>query len=196
MEIRTEPYDLPINSSIITNCPCCNDILQQKIKNTFYLIDGECGHCRYLDRPFGGCGNTDGGCECEYGNKDYLYIICNKCLSPKCVKCGNNVRCKGDDCNKIICDDCLSPKCVKCGNNVRGDDCNKIICRKCVESEEFNNKWNKSTPQEKLNVYGIKKLKILAKYKKIKGFSKYNKEELIRLLSQCVSKADFPIKSL
>jgi hypothetical protein len=174
MEIRTEPYTLKFDSNINV-CPCCNSILQKEIKSGKYLIGSECGYCRYLDRPFGGCGNTAsshyGGCSCEYGEKDYLYISCKKCLFPKCIKCGDKCYCKGDDCNNII-------------------------CRKCIKTTEFNNKWNTSTPQEKLNTYAIKKLQILAKNKKIKGFSKYKKNELINILIPLVSNEDFPIKPL
>ena len=69
MEIRTEPHTLKVNSNIITHCSCCNSILQQEIKSGKYLIGDECGYCRYLDRPFGGCGNTAsshyGSCSCE-----------------------------------------------------------------------------------------------------------------------------------
>ena len=89
-----------------------------------------------------------------------------------------------------------SPNCVKCGDKCHciGEGCNEIICRNCIEKEQFNNKWNKSSPPEKLTVYGIKKLKILAKNKKIKGFSKYKKKELIDLLTPLVNEKDFPIK--
>ena len=179
MEIRREPYILYTLKVDSNNnaCPCCNNILHKKIKRGKYLIGGECSNCRYydnyLDRPFGGCGNTAsshyGDCSCEYGEKDYLYISCKKCLSPSCVKCGNKCFCEGKGCNEII-------------------------CRKCIEKEKFNSEWNKLTPPEKLKLYGIQKLKILAKNKKIKGFSKYKKTELIDILIPLVNKKDFPIK--
>ena len=70
MEIRTEPYNLQINDITVEICPCCDMILQRNIRNGNYLIS-ECSYCRYLDRPFGGCGNTAevhyGGCSCKYG---------------------------------------------------------------------------------------------------------------------------------
>ena len=172
MEIRTGPYTLKVDSNS-NACPCCNNILHTEIKCGNYLIGRECGYCRYLDRPFGSCGNTAsshyGGCSCEYAEKKYLYISCKKCLSPNCVKCGDKCHCIGEGCNKIICSN-------------------------CIEKEQFNNKWNKSSPPEKLTVYGIKKLKILAKNKKIKGFSKYKKKELIDILIPLVNERDFPIK--
>ena len=61
---------------------------------------------------------------------------------------------------------------------------------------KFINIWKTTTPQEKLNLYGIAKLKILAKNKKIKGYSDYKKNELINILLPLVNENDFPIKSL
>jgi hypothetical protein len=172
MEIMSEPFNIKVNSED-TICPCCNSLLQKEIRDGEYLIGDECRYCRYLDRPFGGCGNTAlshyGGCECVYGNKDYLYISCQKCLYPTCVKCEDKCKCIGNGCNNIV-------------------------CKKCIEKTTFNNKWNTSTLQEKLYMYGIKKLQLLAKNKKIKGFSKYKKSELICILIPVINEKDFPIK--
>ncbi len=172
MDIRTEPSILNVDANV-SSCPCCSNILQKDIKIGKYQIGDDCGYCRYLDRPFGGCGNTAsvhyGDCSCEYGEKKYLYITCKKCLYPECVKCG--VKC------------CCS-----------GTGCNEIICWKCIKSEVFNTRWNDSSPQDKLTMYGIAKLRTLAKNKKIKGFSKYNKQELIYKLQSLVNENDFPIR--
>ena len=142
MEIRYEPFNLQINDITLVKCPCCDIILQQDIRKGNYLIS-ECGYCRYLDRPFGGCGNTAeshyGGCSCKYGEKDYLYMTCEKCKSSKCIECNTRLNC----CNK----NCAIP--TRCFN--------------CRKKYEFNNKWNNTTSQEKLYLYGIEKLKILAK---------------------------------
>jgi hypothetical protein len=174
MEIRAEPYNLQIKDNNVEICPCCDTILQRNIRKGNYLID-ECGYCRYLDRPFGGCGNTAethyGGCSCEYGEKDYLYITCEKCKSSKCIECKITLVCLNKNC-------AISTRCFDC-------------CKKY----EFNNKWKNTTPQEKLHLYGSEKLKILAKNKKIKGYSKYKKHELINILSPFVNENDFPIKS-
>jgi hypothetical protein len=43
-------------------------------------------------------------------------------------------------------------------------------------------------------MYGIIKLKKLAKMKNLKGYSKYNKNELIEKLKLLVNDNDFPIK--
>jgi hypothetical protein len=174
MEFRVEPYSLKIKDINIEICPCCDMILQQNIRKGNYLIR-ECGYCRYLDRPFGGCGNTAlthyGGCSCEYGEKEFLYITCERCKSLKCIDCKTVLSCRNKNCS-------IPTRCIDC-------------CKK----HEFNNKWNNTTAQEKLNFYGTTKLKILAKNKNIKGYSKYKKDELINILSPLVNKNDFPIKS-
>jgi hypothetical protein len=164
MEIRCEPYELLINDKNIINCIICNNLL---IKEGSYLIN-DCGYCRYSDRPFV-IGSSSlynhypEGCTCEYGKKEFLYIICNICKFPKCNKCG------------IKINNCIS----KCNN---------------CEKNKFNEKWNISNPIEKLNMYGIIKLKKLAKMKNLKGYSKYNKNELIEKLKLLVNDNDFPIK--
>ena len=176
MNITIEPHILKVDSNSNV-CPCCNNILHKEIKLKCVKIGNECSNCRaydnYLDRPFGGCGNTAishyGDCSCEYSEEEYLYITCKKCLSPTCIKCGTKCFCEGNGCNEIV-------------------------CRKCIENDKFNSNWKKSTPEQKLEFYGIKKLKILAKNKKIKGFSKYKKNELIDILIPLVTENDFPIK--
>jgi hypothetical protein len=174
MDNRFEPYDLQIKDITVDTCPCCNMILQRNIRKGRYLIGGECSYCRYLDRPFGGCGNTAtahyGGCSCQYGEKDFLYITCENCKSAKCIDCQTPIRCYNKNC-------AIPTRCC---------DCRKKY--------EFIITWKNATPQEKLNLYGIKKLQILAKNKKIKGFSKYKKQEIIDILSTLVNENDFPIK--
>ena len=174
LEIRTDPYNLQINDDSIVYCPCCNNVLVKQVNKGNYLIDGDCGYCRYLDRPFGGCGNTAathfGGCSCEYGEKDYLYISCENCKSPKCLKCQTSISCRNQKCGSIVCDT-------------------------CIKRAQFNDTWKTTTPQEKLDLYGIVKLKILAKNKNVKGYSKYTKRELINTLSPLVNENDFPINT-
>ena len=176
MEICVEPHDLQIKDINVEICPCCNMTLRRNIRKGKYLInDKECGYCRYLDRPFGGCGNTAishyGGCSCEYGEKDYLCVTCEKCKSSKCIDCKTMLPCRNKNCN-------IPTRCFD-----------------CYKKHEFNNKWQNTTPCEKLDVYGIVKLKILAKNKKIKGYSKYTKRALINILTPLVNENDFPIKS-
>ena len=170
MEIRSDPDNLQIKDDDIL-CPCCNTILQQNIKKGKYLIS-ECYYCRYLERPFGGCGYTaKTQCSCEYGEKDYLYMICEKCKSSTCIECKTKLYCRNKNC-------AIATRCFDCGKKY-----------------EFHNKWKNTSPLEKLHLHGSEKLKILAKNKKIKGYSKYKKHELINILSPLVNENDFPIKS-
>lgn len=176
MEIRSEPYNLQIKDKDIMTCPCCNLLLQKEIRKGKYLIDDECGYCTYSDRPFASNSSSlyqhyPSGCSCTYGEQDYLYISCENCKSPICMKCKTTMCCSN----------------IKCGS---------IECDQCIKKTEFNNKWKTTMPQEKLNLYGIEKLKILAKNKKIKGYSTYKKHELINILSSLVNENDFPIKSM
>jgi hypothetical protein len=98
----------------------------------------------------------------------------------------------------MTCEKCKSSKCIDCKTPLfcRNKNCSiPTWCFDCSKKHEFNNKWKNTTPQEKLDLYGSKKLQILAKNKKIKGYSKYKKHELIVILSPLVNENDFPIKS-
>ena len=93
MQIRTDPWNLNITDPNVTQCLRCNSALQKEIKLGKYLINGECGYCSYKDRPFA-CASSSwqqhfpGGCDCQYGEKEFLYITCDNCLNPKCKDCG------------------------------------------------------------------------------------------------------------
>ena len=173
MDIKIYPKTLNINNETLL-CPCCKNKLFREIKKDKYLKT-ECTNCRrydrYTDRPF--CIGADRGdfgeCSYEYQQIDFVSISCEICLNSRCKKC-----------NKItVCDN---------------TNCNNKLCSECKEKEKFYKKWSSSTSSEKLGFYGIKKLKILAKKKNIKGFSKYNKQELIELLTPIVNDNDFPIQ--
>ena len=173
MEIQLQPCNLQIGNTDI--CMCCNSATIKEIRKGSYLIH-ECGYCRYGSRPFAQCNDSwhqhfPDGCACEYGEKDYLYIICKTCQSPKCKKCNKNIICWQKNCNSHLC-----------------NDCEKKI--------KFNEIWKTTTPQEKLHLYGTIKLKILAKNKQIKNYSKLKKGELIAILSPIINANDFPIKSI
>lgn len=175
MEIVTNPLsarvevDETLKIDLDNNvCLCCNNVLRKKLiksKTREY-----CGYCRYRDRPFGWCGNTAeshyGGCYCKYEEEEYLYVSCGKCSKIRCVKCM-----------------------IRCGCDGKG--CIEVKCKECVKKEEFHDKWRKSTIEEKLNFYGIRKLKIFAKKKQVKGFSKYAKSDLIKILVPLMDENDF-----
>ena len=161
MEIHLEPYNLQVNDNNIVACPCCNNMLIKEIKKKPYLIGVECRECR-------GSNSFPQQCRCKYGEKDCLYITCEICKMPECVKCKTTYTAyrKNECCNK---------------------NCSSFICNLCII-------WETKTFQERMNLYTSEKLKILAKYKKIKGYSKYTKKELISMLSQLVNETDIPRK--
>lgn len=66
-------------------------------------------------------------------------------------------------------------------------------CPECISNKEFQIEWKTLTPDQKLSKYGLKKLKILAKKKKIKGYSKWNLSKLFTELKPLVTHKDFPI---
>lgn len=174
MENRFDPYNLQIKDTNSSTCPCCNSILQKEIRKGKYLINGECGYCRYSEKSFATYSSSwqqhyPNGCTCEYNEKDFLYITCKNCKSPKCFKCKKQLSC----CNQ---------------------NCSSVLCSKCLEQIKFYNIWKTTKPQEKLHLYGYEKLKILAINKKIFK-KKYNKDELISILSSLVNENDFPIKN-
>ena len=70
------------------------------------------------------------------------------------------------------------------------------ICNESYVQEEnliFKNKWNDGV-KGKLSCYGVTKLRLLAKSKTIKGYTKYSKDELIELLKHNSVDSDFPIR--
>jgi hypothetical protein len=91
--------------------------------------------------------------------------------------------------------------CKNCNSSTQELNENKLyennICYKCeviIKKNKFTEKWKSMLPQEKLKLYGKEKLIKLAKIKKIKGYSKYTKNELINKLENIVTEKDFPIK--
>jgi len=99
----------------------------------------------------------------------------------------------------IICKDCVNES----GHtHVNEDDtcekCNIALkyntCISCYNDKQFQNNWKVMKPIDKLSLYGEIKLKILAKNKKLKGYTKYGKDELINILKPLVNDDDFPIK--
>lgn len=169
MEIRTDPPSLRVKDANSIICPCCQNTLTYEIVRKRYFI--ECGLCIYSDRPFGGLSPQLGECDCKWSEseKDFLYIRCFHCKTTTCKKCKKPLACDNEKCGSVVCSD-------------------------CVEKQGFNRLWKTKTPQEKLEFYGMTKLKVLAKIKNVQGYSKYKKHELITSLSPLVTDDDFPIK--
>jgi hypothetical protein len=72
-----------------------------------------------------------------------------------------------------------------------------VSCQRCsipTTKDSFSSKWKDMSMEEKLNKYGIAKLKILAKRKQLVGYSTLKKGDLISSLKEVVSDKDFPIQ--
>ena len=162
MQVRCEPSHLQITDENTVHCPRCKDVLQKEIRQGNSLLK-ECSQCNYDSRPFALCRSPfaeSGSCTCEYEEIEYIHIICNTCIVPRCSKCSQPHR---------------------------------GICPSCKE-KEFKDKWRTSTPQGKLHLYGVAKLRILAKNKQLTGYSKWTKDELIARLTPIVHDTDYPIQ--
>ena len=88
--------------------------------------------------------------------------------------------------SEISCSNCII-------NQKKKEEKEILIQNKEFEEEEkreFQNKWN----NDPLSTYSVKKLKKLAKKKKIKGFYKMNKKDLLNNLRPLVNNTDFPIR--
>ena len=87
--------------------------LYQEILKKKYLIDTECGYCSYSNERFfmssfsGRKELYPNCCSCKYIEKDYLYINCKNCKSPKCIKCKNPLNCCNKNCGQVICLKCI-----------------------------------------------------------------------------------------
>ena len=71
------------------NCPCCNMRLQKQIIIVPFLIKEKCRYCRYFIPNLGMSWRQyyPEGCSCDYGEEESVYIVCNNCIAPKCIKC-------------------------------------------------------------------------------------------------------------
>ena len=161
MEVRCEPAHLQITDRNTLHCPRCNDILRKEVRQGNSLVK-ECSQCNYDTRPFALCKSpfAESNCTCEYEEIEYLHILCETCVIPRCSKCSQP---------------------------------HSGICPSCKE-KEFKDKWRTSTPQGKLHLHGVAKLRILAKNKQLKGYSTWTKEELIARLIPIVHETDYPIQ--
>jgi len=177
MEIVSHPHFLQIERSDTIHCSFCESTLKREIKVHYVQVSPDCKSCRFLGL----------NCTCRYANVEYLHFTCESCLYKKCLECDNKIHVDNDHCD--ICDKCRICKTCKCSIPEESYKTTKL-CNGC----NFTNEWKISTPQEKLYKHGIAKLKILAKNKKLKGYSKLDKTNLINMLIPLVISSDFPIK--
>lgn len=190
METRFEPNFIEDYYSYNnTLCYYCNSILLKQVKKSKYLKK-ECGYCRYSDRPFAmgssTLENNYSGCNCEYGEKDFNFIICNNCLNINCKIC--NI--------KIYTEYLRKPSlyCYECKETYKKKELEK------KKQEQFNIKWKNFTEkrinkfnkyQKELDILTLKMLKEFAKNKNIKNYNKYKKQHLIDILIPLINDEDF-----
>ena len=158
-------------------CDNCNNTLEkQLITKNIMVYNGECSHCSG-DRVFslGGCGN-----DCKKNNRyeDKLCTIlnCDKCEHASCDMC----KCKTRNYTVKRCNSCIDKK-------------EYYKEKERLNPGEFSNKWNGSI-EDKLNCYGIAKLKILATKKGITTYDNMRKKTLIKALTSITTESDFPIR--
>lgn len=193
------PFDLEFNGD---ECSNCNGKIEfkKRIDSQGVNYKEDCGNCVSCARKKG-CGGYE-----KFIDVEVEIPICNNCNI--CLKCGENIfninDTYSDHAVYKINNSYLHKECYKEYTKPKDDikyySWNNLTNKwefsseKYKEKIEFNNKWKTTTPQEKLNMYGIIKLKILAKNKNLKGYSKYKKGELINRLKPLVNERDFPIK--
>lgn len=182
MKIRSEPKFLNITDSSLLKCPKCDTILRHEITQDKYLKE-ECERCAYADRPFGYNSTyyRDTPCTCTYYEIDILIITCPLCIVPKCATCKEDILDVSNNYDR------------KCRfDEGKGIDC--IQCENIKKKKEFDERWISMTIEEKLGLYGISKLRLLAKQKKLKRYSLLNKIELINTLTPITTIFDLPIR--
>jgi hypothetical protein len=101
------------------------------------------------------------------------------------------------NCIKMSCERCISPKCTDCNKLISCNETNCSVGRRCYDCNKkhnFKTLWKLGSLEQKLKSHGIIKLKILAKNKNIKNYSKFTKHQLLNILSPLLCINDFPIK--
>lgn len=124
--------------------------------------------------------------------KESLYV-------RECRACNLGVIARDCYCvTESVLEDFLScPKCILCSECGVGDTRFSKICTDCVKKkaeEEKRKKFWYSSPAEKLRYYGKQKLIILARRKKLRGFSRMTVAQLHDALKTCINEEDFPIR--
>jgi hypothetical protein len=154
------------------------EIIPKKLENYINNIDIEdCPICKIKLIKYKQKKLIDECYECRYDDRPFAMCRTNR---GECI-------CSYEETGIMII------KCLNCEKNMI-DKINHII--KINKKIEFNTGFKNKTIKEKLETYGIIKLKILAKNKNILKISKLNKNELIELLIPKTTNNDFPIKDI
>lgn len=150
-------------------CPECHSVLLLETKEI--MREHECRACNL--------GVIARNCTCytECVMEDFL--TCPKCIL--CTECGTgNAK--------------YTKTCVDCVNKPTREEKLQMEEEERKEAEEKRRLFWNGSPQQKLRYYGKQKLTILARRKKLRGYSRMSKDQLYRVLSQHVTNRDFPIR--
>lgn len=168
-KVATNPTILQksIQTGDENNCPVCNTTLQKK-EITIQIRD-ECYECIQDDRPWNIGRKNKRECYCTRHDKNILEITCETCVETQIKE--------------------KQEQEIKKKQEQDSDEQDFLA----HEHMLFLSKWNNGI-NGKLSCYGLKKLQKLAKDKKMKGYSKLTKEQLIVQLVKVVNNSDFPIR--
>jgi uncharacterized protein (DUF2225 family) len=193
IQVRTASIRSKFSKEMI-NCPVCNN---QLVKNVEMIRESrDCRACNLgvLPRP--------GDCECTYYDVEALVVNCVYC-DNECARCDKQrdhiieqycgvsnemVKVTSRYCKK--CTLAINEEREKINEEREKEEREKLEKQK----QKFNNIWKNGTIKEKLNCYGLPKLKYLAKNKQMKGYSGMSKDNLIDKLLTIVTDKDLPIK--
>ena len=166
----------PLNLKIDDKNKCLTcfnicDIEINEIITDFKMCEDCYSYDKETDRPYQAFKQIDYICKCvKYNKQQIKKITCYKCLYMANNNSNNKIN------NKIY---------NKCDDKNDKNDKNK--------HDEFNKKWQNLNIKEKLSLYGILKLELLSKYKKI-DVNGLTKEQIINKLEPFINKYDLPIK--
>lgn len=193
-----------------SRCLCCKHEVVEEIREQNYSVFRiQCDSCmnkpnktKLLQPP----------CTCQYKDltTNIVCIVCEVCEKASCVECKTPIQCKLNDCSlPWKCDLCKMPKCIECGIRTNNKVNNYSICRECSlprckvcktgTANLINNvficpdchkKEKANIVEVKLKIYKITELRKIAKDKKIKGYSGYNKDELVQFLKTQIDETD------
>jgi len=178
-EPRTDSYKFWDD---IVNCPNCKCRLEKNVIPIQKVEEiEECRACNL------GVMSRNCNCKYKYCEVETYFITCILCNT--CENCGRQ----------------LSPitggidVCFYCKHLEEIRESQEKYKKELQETQrqkqlEFNQKWSRSTPAEKLSFYGKRKLLILAEKKQLQKYKSYNKAKLLEVLSPIVVESDFPIK--
>ena len=183
---HTIPHFISIDSN--GKCSYCgSETIVSCIKES---VESECRACNL---------GIFGGCECTRYTIDVNVYICARCNTCVCGKSGVFINMLQLETGETpieyykTCNDCfhsIQEDFIK--RKVIWDEMRKLK-REKSDKETWTKSWNSSSPACKLEMYGVIKLKCLARRKGVIRYSYMSKSELICTLTPLVNNLDFPI---